>query len=95
MNIAPRISTVFLLMAQYNGRAVIPVEDVCRDFFSHLTTEKFLRKVREGHIAIPVMPMEHSQKAARGVHIQHLADYIDALKERALKECRQLNGRIG
>jgi len=95
MNIAPRLSTHFLLMAQYGALPVIPVETVCRDYFSHLTAEKFIRKVRSGDIAIPVMAMETSQKSAKGVHIQHLADYIDALKEAAFKECKQLNGRIG
>ena len=34
----------FLLMAQYDGLAVIPVEMVCRDYFRHLTVEKFFAK---------------------------------------------------
>ena len=38
------MKTSFLLMAQYDGLAVIPVEWVCRDYFRHLTVEKFLRK---------------------------------------------------
>jgi hypothetical protein len=29
--------TLFLLMAQYNGRTVVPPDQVCRDFFGHLT----------------------------------------------------------
>ncbi|MER9330611.1 pyocin activator PrtN family protein [Mesorhizobium sp. M0488] len=95
MNAAARLSTQFLLMAQYGAVAIIPVEQVCRDYFSHLTPEKFLRKVGAGDIAIPVVKLEGSQKAARGVHIQHLADYIDALKEAAYEDCRKLNGRIG
>jgi hypothetical protein len=32
--------TLFLLMAQYEGRTIIPIEEVCRDFFGHLTVEK-------------------------------------------------------
>jgi hypothetical protein len=39
-----RPNTMFLLMAQYNGAAVVPLDVVCRDFFSHLTVEKLLRK---------------------------------------------------
>ncbi len=35
------MNTVFLLMAQYGARAVIPVEDVCRDYFPHLTLRSF------------------------------------------------------
>ncbi|MFD2883207.1 pyocin activator PrtN family protein [Pseudomonas lini] len=34
------MNTVFLLMAQYNGQAIIPLERVCADYFSHLTPEK-------------------------------------------------------
>lgn len=41
---------LFLLMAQYNGRTVVPLDQVCRDFFGHLTVEKFLRKVLRGDI---------------------------------------------
>jgi hypothetical protein len=87
---SPRLSTVFLLMAQYAGKAVIPVEDICRDYFSHLDPAKFIRKVGAGDIAIPMVRMEASMKAAKGVHIQDLADYIDCQRAAAVKECRQL-----
>lgn len=91
-NEAPRLNTAFLLMAQYGGRAVVPIEDVCRDYFSHLDTTKFLRKVGAGEIAIPVVRMEDSQKTAKGVHLQDLADYLDARRAAGIKEYRQLNG---
>jgi hypothetical protein len=87
-----RPTTAFLLMAQYNGAAVIPLEFVCRDYFRHLTIEKLLRKVLAGEIALPVVRIEGSQKAARGVHLSDLATYIDRQREKALKECRQLSG---
>jgi len=86
------MNTAFLLMAQYGGRAIIPVEDVCRDYFSHLVPEKFIRKVSLGEIAIPLVRMEGSQKSAKGVHLTDLAAYIDERTEAARKECRQLNG---
>lgn len=89
---SPRLSTSFLLLAQYGGRAVIPVDDVCRDFFSHLDVPKFLRKVNAGEIAIPLVRMEASQKCAKGVHLQDLADYLDARRDAALKEMKQLAG---
>lgn len=44
------MNTEFLLMAQYDGRAVIPVDVVCRDYFSHPTPEKFIRKQAAGEI---------------------------------------------
>ena len=61
------MKTAFLLMAQYDGLAVIPVEWVCRDYFRHLSSEKFLRKVLDGEISIPIVRMEGSQKCAKGV----------------------------
>lgn len=84
------MNTTFLLMAQYNGRAVIPVADVCRDYFSHLTPGKFLRKVSAGEISIPLVRMESSQKAAKGVHIQDLAEWIDKRRDAAVREARAL-----
>jgi hypothetical protein len=84
------MNTLFLLMAQYNGRAVIPVDDVCRDYFSHLDSGKFIRKVGSGEIQIPLVRIEASQKSAKGVHIQDLASYIDRRAEAARKECKQL-----
>lgn len=84
------LNTAFLLMAQYNGRAVIPVEDVCRDYFSHLEPAKFISKVGNGDIAIPMVRMESSMRSAKGIHLQDLADYLDARRAAALKECRDL-----
>jgi hypothetical protein len=87
-----RPNTAFLLMAQYNGTAVVPLEIVCRDYFRHLTVDKLLRKILAGQIALPILRIENSQKAARGVHIGDLAAYIDRQREKALKESRQLSG---
>lgn len=95
MNVVPRLNTPFLLMAQYGPVAVIPVEHVVRDYFSHLTAEKFLRKVKQGDIALPVVSLEASQKSAKGVGLQALADYLDARMKDAYDDCRKLNGRIG
>lgn len=86
----PSLNTAFLLMAQYGGKAIIPVEDVCRDYFRHLDPMKFVRKVGAGEIAIPLMRMEASQKCAKGVHLQDLADYLDELRAAAIKERDQL-----
>lgn len=79
------MKTAFLLMAQYDGKSVIPVEDVCRDYFTHLTPEHFVRKS-----LLPIVRMEGSKRAARGVHINDLAAYIDRAAEAARKECEQL-----
>jgi hypothetical protein len=88
----PRPATVFLLMAQYHGKAVISVDEICRDYFPHLDSAKFIRKVGAGDIAIPMIRMEASKKTAKGVHINDLADYIDRQADAARKECSQLAG---
>lgn len=83
------MKTAFILMAQYE-MAVIPVEMVCRDYFAPMTVEKFLRKAATGEISLPIVRMYGSQKAAKGVHINDLAAYLDKQAEAARKECDQL-----
>jgi hypothetical protein len=87
------VKTEFILLAQYDGLAVIPVQAVVRDYFRHLTVEKFLRKVLAGEIELPIVRMEGSQKTAKGVHITDFARYLDRQAEAARKECEQLNLR--
>lgn len=82
----------FFLMAQYDGLAVIPLEDVCRDYFRHLTPEKMLRKVNSGEIKIPIVRMERSQKCAKGVSVIDLADYLEYQRQMGLKEFEQMHG---
>jgi len=77
-------------MAQYNGAAVISVDAVCRDHFPHLTVDQFVRKVSAGKIDIPLVRIEASQKAAKGVHLADLAAWIDRRRAAAVKECEQL-----
>jgi len=87
------MNTTFLLMAQYNAQSVIPVSAVVRDYFPHLTIENFVRKVSLGEIKIPLLRIESgSQKAAKGVHLADLAQYIDDRRAAAVKEARQLAG---
>ncbi len=87
------MNTTFLLMAQYNAQAIIPLNKVCEDYFRHLTPEKLLRKVLAGEIDLPIVRVEGSQKAARGVHLSDLALYLDTQRQKALVENDKLNGR--
>jgi len=84
------MNTLFLLMAQYDGRAVIPLDVIRRDYFDHLTIEKFLRKLNNGEIGLPVTRIEASQKSARGVHLQDLAVYIDTRRAAAQREAKAM-----
>ncbi|MBB2886993.1 MULTISPECIES: pyocin activator PrtN family protein [Pseudomonas] len=84
------MNTLFLLMAQYDGQAVIPLSRVCADYM-HLTVEKFKLKCMSGEIDIPIVRLgANSQKAALGIHLRDLADYIDKQRDKATKEQKQL-----
>ena len=84
------MNTGFLLMAQYNGAAVIPLDAVLRDYFGGLSREKFLAKVDRGDIRIPVTRMEKSQRGMVGIGLVDLAEYIDARTAEARREAQQL-----
>ncbi|MEQ6328276.1 pyocin activator PrtN family protein [Pseudomonas sp. B11D7D] len=87
------MKTLFLLMAQYDGQAVIPIEWVCRDFLG-LSVDKFKRKRLMGEIDLPVMRLgANSQKANLGVHLEDLAAYIDRQRKAAIREQDQLMDR--
>lgn len=80
------MQTVFLLMAQYEGRAIVPAELIVRDYFTHLTRDTFLRRVAEGKIELPLVRMDSSQKSACGVHLADLAAYLDRRRSQAKRE---------
>ncbi|MER8530395.1 MULTISPECIES: pyocin activator PrtN family protein [unclassified Mesorhizobium] len=80
------MNTALLLMAQYGGKAIIPIDEVCRDYFSHLTPPKLVRKISMGEIALPLVRIEDSQKCAKGVHLADLAKYLEFRTEAARKE---------
>ncbi|WP_286798481.1 pyocin activator PrtN family protein [Pseudomonas sp. UBA4034] len=87
------MNTLFLLMAQYNGRAVIPLTEVCADYMN-LTVEKFKHKQITGEIDIPVVRLgAQSQKAGLGIHLKDLADYIDRQRTKATLENDKLMSR--
>lgn len=83
--------TAFVLMAQYGGKAIVPIEAVCRDYFAPLTLPNLRRKIAAGDIPLPLVRMESDcKKAAQGVHLQDFANYIDERRAAALKERDQL-----
>ncbi|WP_095139895.1 pyocin activator PrtN family protein [Pseudomonas sp. Irchel s3a10] len=87
------MNTIFLLMAQYEGQAVIPLSRVCADYMN-LTVEKFKQKQMNGEIDIPVVRLgAQSQKAGLGIHLSDLADYIDRQRQKAVIERNKLLGR--
>jgi Pyocin activator protein PrtN len=75
-HINPVFATSFLLLAQYGGRAVIPLEFVRRDYFPHLTIDSLLRKTTSGELALPIVRIEDSLKAAKGVHAARRRKFV-------------------
>ncbi|HDR9061245.1 TPA: pyocin activator PrtN family protein [Burkholderia vietnamiensis] len=57
---------------------------------SLLTVKTLVRKISAGEIPPPPIRMEKSQKCAKSIHIQDLANYIDERRAAAVKECAQL-----
>jgi hypothetical protein len=88
------MNTVFMLMAQYDGKVIIPLEDVCNDYF-HLTPAKFVEKLRAGEIKLPLVRMERSQKAAKGIALSDLAAYLDHQIDAARKDLEAMTGSEG
>lgn len=87
------MKSLFLLMAQFDGRTLIPLEEVCETMFAPMKFSTFANKINSGDIALPVVRLvPDSQKGPRGVHVGDLAEYIDQRREAAQKELRQLNG---
>lgn len=84
------MNTTFLLLAQYGGKAIIPIEDVCRDYFTHLNANKLIQKINAGEIPIPLIRIETSQKCAKGVYLVDLAKYLDERVAAARREMTAL-----
>lgn len=87
------MNTLFLLMAQYDGQVIIPLDTVRKDYFSHLSVDNIKRKVALGDIDLPIIQIEKSQMSARGVHIKDLAEYIDKQRQLAKDDHDKLWGR--
>jgi len=87
------LNTAFMLLTQYGGKAIVPIEDVCADYFAPLTLPNLRRKIAAGDIPLPLVRMEAgSVKAAQGIYLADLASYIDQRRAAAVKERDRLCG---
>jgi len=80
------MDTKLLLLAHYDGIPIIPLHRIQKDFFYHLSLPKFLRKVNDRLIELPIVRIEQSNKSAKGVHIEDLAKYLDNRRIIAIRE---------
>lgn len=51
-----------------------------------------MRKTNDGHLALLIVSMENSQKSGKCVHLQDLADYLDARRAKGQCEFKQMYG---
>lgn len=86
------MNTVWLLLGRYEGKALLTVQEVARDFFGHLSAEKLIRKVDGGEISLPLIRIEGSSKAARYVDIRDLASYLDSRRKEARDVAAKISG---
>jgi hypothetical protein len=87
------MTTMWLLLAQYQGEMMIPVDRVAKDFFGIEDASgmpRFLRKLESGDIPLPLVRMEQSQKGAKRIDLRDLAAYLDERRAAAQKELRQI-----
>ena len=76
-----------------SGQAVIPISQVCNDYMG-LTVEKFKMKCLSGEIDIPIVRLgADSQKAALGVHLADLSNYIDCQRTKAKSDNNKIMER--
>jgi len=87
------MNTVFILMAQYGATAVVPIELVCRDYFSHLNPQSLVTRITRGDIKLPLVRMDRSQKCSKGVAITDLARYLDDQIDAGRHFYKQMHGR--
>jgi hypothetical protein len=87
----PAAPTTFATLKEHYGpRVIIPLDRVREDFFDGISQEHLLRRISEGKLDLPVVRIDASQKAAKGVALIDLAAYLDRRIAAARKECRQL-----
>jgi hypothetical protein len=84
------MKTAFMLMAQYDGKVVIPIDVVCRDYFPQFTPTKFVEKIRCGELRLPLVKLGPGQKAAKGIALNDLARYLDNQIDAARKDMEAL-----
>lgn len=81
--------TLFLLQAQFNGRAEIPLAEICNEFLD-LNEPEAKRRAAAHRLPFPAHRLG-SQKSPWMISIADLAEYIDQQKQVAQDEWRKVN----
>lgn len=82
------IKTVYLLQGQFGGRVLIPLSEVCQEFFG-LSENTARKRAAKDSLPIPCAKTSPSQKSPYMVHIHDLATYIDSTWLNVRKEWKK------
>lgn len=80
------MKTIMMLMARYDGRAMVGVDVVREDYFEGMARETFVNKIESGEIPLPMARLGKGRKAPRMIPVKDLADYLDACADEARQE---------
>lgn len=86
-------STYFGLLAEFNGRAQLPLEDVAPRYFGINIKTAAARALAQG-LPVPAYRAVKSQKAPWFISAVDLADYLDQQREKAHREWQAAQGII-
>lgn len=77
--------TLWMLMAQFDGRATVRLDEISLDYFA-LSPNKAAVHAKNCTLPVPAFRMQASQKAPWLVHLSDLAQHIDHCRAQAAKE---------
>ncbi len=83
------MNTVFMLLAQFE-EAIIPLGKVCDDYFG-CSLRTAMNKAKAEDLPIPTFKIGSSAKAPYYIHLNDLAEYIDAQRAKAKEEWFRVN----
>ncbi len=74
------MKTAFMLMAQFDGKAVVQLEDICKEFFN-MSKAVALTKAKHATLPVPAYRASDSNKAPWLVNISDLAEHLDKMRD--------------
>lgn len=86
------MKTLFLLLAEFDGRADIPLEDVAKKYLD-LSYAEASRRAARCELPFPAYRPGGTQKSPWLVRLSDLAEWLDQQAEKARKEWGKVNGR--
>lgn len=85
------MNTLYLLMAQYDGKAQVPLDVIASDYLN-MGEAKAKRLAAVQGLPFPVMRGGDSQKARWVVDLRDLSAYLDKQREEAIATHQRMAG---